>query len=42
MILADGVGQASQVYAGPTDSTSVKYGNGYDMCGFRTYALLNG
>jgi len=28
-------------YSGPTDSVSVKYGNGYDKCGPLTCTLLN-
>ena len=41
MILPSGVGSAKTAYQGPTDSISLKYGNGYNMCGSRTYTLLN-
>ena len=37
----DGTMTQNWSFNGPTDSTSVTYGNGYDVCGPLTYTLTN-
>ena len=40
LIIPKGETYRQQVFSGPTDSVSLKYGNGYDMCGPRSYTIL--
>jgi hypothetical protein len=36
-----GLGYKSMALSGPSDSASIVYGNGFDVCGKRKYSLLN-
>ena len=37
--VSEGLEEEDVVLSGPTDSISVQYGNGYDICGDLTYTL---
>ena len=40
LIVLEGLTETFVTYQGPSDTASIKYGNGYDLCGPLTYTIV--